>query len=671
MRVECKKMFWHQKGLLLVLCYLVLSFALLVLFDTPKNSEIEQNKGAYQYYLQQVEGRCTSETEAFLQGEAARIAQANSELQGLYDDYYDGKLNEKEFSVKAAADEKAVRYQKGFELLYQQYNGIRENTENRWFLSTNGWEGLLAHDSLDFPFVLLLLLLITPVFCQEYENKMEGLIKAGPKGGRHDAGCKLALAVIVVCALCVLNSGLQVVFYEWKYGLPHGDYPLQSLPYFATSTRQATLAGAFLKISVGRLLGSLSFAILILFVSACVKKYALTLFTSTAVLLLPQYGFTKPSTKYFLPGPLGLLVSTGYFRGDEYQYDAVIQQKTLLFGEIGSSARWMLLGVNLCLLVLMVAVILKKHTNVWCKRPFCGAKRAAYLLALCAVVSVCSGCSAPNRIPEQVLFNLEQCRAYENEHYQFFVENPNTDEATWMMEDKTTGQVQRAVREPMQGNIKVAQTMFGCGPFIYYMQIESTQTGFLSVSEHLSIIEVDTRDFSQRVVVERSLDTNRDEFLGIGQPSEQAAEPFKSIESFFLDDEYFYLVNAGTVTSVSRASGKAKTIIEVPVLKSLAYNGTSIYYINEKSQLMQYDVRTGKKAECYGIITQSFLLTENEIVFINRLKQNQLYAASLADGTLRKLTKQTVQSFTISGNTVVYTAKADRQEYRTVLKEQQ
>ncbi len=671
MRVECKKMFWHQKGLLLVFCYVVLSFAALFIFDAPKNSEVEQNKEAYQYYLQQVEGRCTSETETFLAKEAGQIAQANSELQRLYSDYYDGKLTEREFSAKVAADEKAVRYQKGFELLYQQYNGIRENTENRWLLSTNGWDGLLAHDSLDLPFVLLLLLLITPVLCQEYENKMDDLIKAGPKGGRHSARCKLALAMLVVCALCLLNSSLQVVFYEWKYGLPHGDYPLQSLPYFATSTRRATLAGAFFEISACKLLGSLSFAMLILFVSACVKKYALTLFASTAVLLLPQYGFTRSSTKYFLPGPLGLLVSTGFFRGNEYQYDAMTQEKTLLFREIGGRARWMLLGVNLCLLVLMIAVILKKDTNVWCKRSFCSAKKATCLLALCAAVSVCSGCSAPNNVPKQVLFNLEQRNSYENDNYRFFVENPNTEEATWMMENKATGQEQRAIRDPMQDNIKVAQTMTGQGPFIYYMQIESTQTGFLSVSEHLSIIEVDTRDFSQRVVLERSLDANRDAFLGIGQPSEQQVEPFRSVEAFFLGDQYFYLVNDGAVTRVNRVSGKTKTIIEVPVLNSLSYNGTCIYYINEKSQLMQYDVRTGKKEECYGIITQSFLLTEKEIVFINRLKQNQLYAASLSDGTLRKLTEESVQSFTISGNTVVYTAKADQQEHRAVLKEQQ
>ena len=159
--------------------------------------------------------------------------------------------------------------------------------------------------------------------------------------------------------------------------------------------------------------------------------------------------------------------------------------------------------------------------------------------------------------------------------------------------------------------------------------------------------------------------------MGIGQPSEPQVEPFRSVEAFFLGDQYFYLVNDGAVTRATRVSGKTKTIIEVPVLNSLSYNGTCIYYINEKSQLMQYDVRTGKKEECYGIITQSFLLTEKEIVFINRLKQNQLYAASLADGTLRKLTEESVQSFTISGNTVVYTAKADQQEHRAVLKEQQ
>ena len=102
MRYEIRKMFWHQKGLWLILLYFVLSIAGLLLFDMPTNPEIEQNREAYDHYLQQVEGKCTKETESFLSGEADRIAKANSRLQNLYDDYSDGKLTEKEFTSQLA-----------------------------------------------------------------------------------------------------------------------------------------------------------------------------------------------------------------------------------------------------------------------------------------------------------------------------------------------------------------------------------------------------------------------------------------------------------------------------------------------------------------------------------------------------------------------------------------
>lgn len=668
MKFESRKMFRHQKGLWLILLYFVLSFAGLLIFDVPMNNEVERNRDAYNHYLHQVEGKCTAETESLLSKEAQRISKANSELQRLYGDYYDGKLAEKEFTSQIAAAEETVRFQKGFELLYEQYNGIRENTENRWFLYTNGWNGLLSHDSLELLFVLLLLLLITPVFCQEYENKMDELIMTEPKGARYHAMQKIILVVLVVCTLCILNSGMRYVFYEWKYGLPHGNYPLQSLSYFAASTREATLIGTFLEVSFSKLFGSLSLAILILFVSVCVKKYALTLFTCTAVVLLPYYGLTLPSAKYFLPGPLGFMVSTGFFRGNKYQYDAVTQEKVLVFQEIGSITRWLLFGITLCLMLMMAAIILKKHTNIWCAKNYRRVSKAPCLvLVLCILTSVFSGCSAPNTEQEHPLFNLEQSKTYENDNYRFFVENPNSNESVWMMENKATGEKQRLVRNPMQSTAKVSEKIYGYGGFIYYMKIDSYETGFLSTSEHFSIIEVDTRNFTERIVLERNLDTNRDTFLGIGKPSEQDIEPFKSVEAFFLDDQNLYLISNGKVTRVNRVTGKTEVIIDVPVLKSLSYDGTSIYYINEKSKLMQYDVRTGKATELYGIVTESFLLTEKEVIFINRLKQDKLYGCNLSNGKFRQLTQEAVLSFTMSGNTIVYTGKADLREHRIVL----
>ena len=671
MQYESRKMFRHQKGLWLILLYFVLNFAALFIFDTPINNDIEQNREAYSHYLHQVEGKCTDETESLLSEEAERISKANTELQRLYDDYYDGKLTESEFNFQIAAAEEAVRYQKGFELLYEQYNGIRENTENRWFLYTNGWDGLLSHDSLDLLFVLLLLLLITPVFCQEYESKMDELIMTQPNGARHHAIHKIILVVLVVCTLCLLNSGMRYLFYEWKYGLPHGNYPLQSLSYFAASTKEETLMGTFLKISFGKLFGSLSFAMLILFVSVCVKKYALTLFTCTAAVLLPFYGLTLPSAKYFLPGPLGFMISTGFFRGNKYQYDAVTQEKVLVFQEIGSTARWLLFGITLCLMLMMAVIILKKHTNIWCAKKYRRVSKAPCLLfMLCILTLVLSGCSAPHTAQEHPLFNLEQSNSYENDYYRFFVENPNTDEAAWMMENKSTGETRRLVLNPVQTATKVSEKIYGNGDFIYYMQIESYETGFLSTSEHFSIIEVDTRNFTERIVLERNLDTNRDTFLGIGKANEQDIELFKYAVAFFLDDQYFYLIGNEQVSKVNRVTGKTEVIIEVPVLKSLSYDGESIYYINEKSELIRYDVRTGQETELYGIVTESFLLTEKKVIFTNRLEQSKLYECNLSSGTLIKLTQEAVLSFAMDGNTIAYTGKANLQEYRMVLYDQ-
>ncbi|WP_312279491.1 hypothetical protein [Oscillibacter sp.] len=671
MQYESRKMFRHQRGIWLILLYFILSFAGLLLFDTPMNDDVERNREAYDHYLHQVEGKCTDETESLLSEEAQRIAKANSELQRLYGDFYDGKLTEREFNSQIAAAEETVRYQKGFELLYEQYNGIRENTENRWFLYTNGWDSLLSHDSLDLLFVLLLLLLIAPVFCQEYESKMDELILTEPKGARHHALHKIVLVVLVVCTLCLLNSGIRYLFYEWRYGLPHESYPLQSLSYFATSTREATLIGTFLKVSFGKLFGSLSFAMLILFVSVCVKKYALTLFTCTAVVLLPFYGLTLPSAKYFLPGPLGFMISTGFFRGNEYQYDAVMQEKVLTFQEIGSAARWLLWGITLCLMLMMAIIILKKHTNIWCAKNIRRVSKAPCLvLMLCILTSAFSGCSAPHTAQEHPLFNLEQSSSYENDHYRFFVESPNSNESAWMMENKSIGEKHPLVRNPMQTATKVSERIYGYGDYIYYMQIESYETGFLSTSDHFSIVEVDTRNFTDRIALEHNLDTNRDTFLGIGKSDEQDIEPFKFAEAFFLDDQNLYLIGNGQVRKVNRVTGKTDVIIEVPVLKSLSYDGESVYYINEKSELMRYDVCTGQETELYGIVTASFLLTEKEVVFINRLEQNKLYACNRFDGTLQQLTQEAVLSFSKDGSTVIYTGKADLQEHRIVLNDQ-
>lgn len=669
MQYEIRKMFWHQKGLWLILLYFVLSIAGLLLFDTPTNPEIEQNKAAYDYYLQQVEGKCTDETETFLSKAAERIAEASNRFQNLYDDYSDGKLREKEITSQVTEAEETIRYQKGFELVFEQYNGIQENKENRWFLYINGWDGLLSHDSLDLLFVLLLLLLITPVFCQEYESGMNELVTTEPKGSKHQALHKIVLVVLAACALCLLNSGMRFLFYDLKYGLPHGDYPLQSLSYFATSARKATLIGAFLKISFGKLLGSLSFAMLILFVSACVRKYALTLFVSTAAILLPYFGFSLPSAKYFLPGPLGFMISTGFFRGSEYQYDAVTQEKTIVFQEIGSTARVLLIGITLFFMFITTVVILKKHTNIWCTwKPLRPRKAVCLILLLCISSSVFSGCTASSTADYPV-FNLGQRNTFENSEYLFYVDNPSSDKATWMMKNKSTGKTGKLIRNPLRALSEVPETIYGHGDFVYYIQIDSDVSEFFPTIDHFSVVEVDTRNFSEKIVFERNLNTNRDTFLSIGKPKDRDVKFYSLITAFFLDDQNLYFIDGRQVSKVNRTTGKRNVIIDIPSLTSLSFDGKNIYYINAESKLIKYDVRTGQKMEIYSVVTESFLLTDDQkVIFMNRLDRNKLYALSLKDGAQRKILNQPVLSFSLDGESIVYVSNTDSDEHRIKLK---
>src|SRR5690606_20786985 len=111
----------------------------------------------------------------------------------------------------------------GFKVIFDQYTYIREKPDNRYFLSTNGWDGLLSTDSLDLLFLLLLLLLVTPVFCSEFASEMDSLHLTVKKGTRVHALSKVVLVFITVMALCLITSLLRYGFFQVKYGLENGD----------------------------------------------------------------------------------------------------------------------------------------------------------------------------------------------------------------------------------------------------------------------------------------------------------------------------------------------------------------------------------------------------------------------------------------------------------------
>ncbi|MBS4189759.1 DUF5050 domain-containing protein [Bacillus sp. FJAT-49705] len=664
-----KKMFFHQKGLLFISLFFILSISTLLVFDTPKNPDIEMNSKQYSFYINQVNGALSDETERFFTNESKRISEANVELEKAYNDYYDGKISEDELLTLSSPLEEIVKNESGFKVIFDQYTYIRENPDNRYFLSTNGWDGLLSTDSLDLLFLLLLLVLVTPVFCSEFANEMDSLHLTVKKGTRVHAISKVVLVIMTVIVLGLFTSLLRYGFFEIKYGLEHGDYPIQSLSYFGTSTKSSTLFSTFIWLSAIKIFGNLSLSMLIMLVSVWTKRYALTLFSSTAVILLPYYGFSMESSKYSLPGPLGFMVSTGFFRGSEYEYNIVTDQMDVTFEEISMKAMLILFVITLCISIGAMIVIIIQHTNVWSAR-----KRRHWLtsssmmLVLCMAVSSLAGCTSNQNMDDYDVYNYSSRQSFENEQYRFYVDETNLDDIRLVFEDKQTGEVKNLIRNPMQSLTKVETFIYGNGPYVYYMKHDSEKLrGFAYRFEErgkVSIIEVDTTTFDERIIFEKNLNSHEDNFLGLNSVDSVDSSFYSGIASFFLDEKSIYFIAQDEIRQVNRLTGKSNVIIRSPLLRSVAFDGQHIYYINEKYQVVKYDTKTDSETVVPDIITTYFVLTDSELFFLNRKDQYKIYVMNLEDFTFQKITDKSVLNFTLDDQYIFYKNKVDLKRYR-------
>ncbi|MDE6892920.1 MAG: ABC transporter permease, partial [Lachnospiraceae bacterium] len=302
---EVKKIMRCQRGLFYTALVFLLGTVWLAVSDSPTDNAMEQYKNEYDWYLEKVNGYCSDEASLYLEQEAVRIAKAKEKQSTLLENYYDGKISESEYKKENREIERVLEHQNGFEVIYQQYLYICENVGNRFFLQTNGWMGLLGKGTLNFILFSGILLLVTPVFCSEYSCQMDALLLTA-REGRKSALYKLLIMIAVVLFLSLGISLIEYGFYRFKYGLPDGDYPIQSIRYFADCSKGISLLEGYVYIGLLRMFGGVFLTILLMLISVLAKRYAVTLLTGAASVIIPYIGLSKTGV-YRLPLPLPFL----------------------------------------------------------------------------------------------------------------------------------------------------------------------------------------------------------------------------------------------------------------------------------------------------------------------------------------------------------------------------
>lgn len=340
LKIEWKKLWWYQHGIIIVLLSLLIYAVLCLAVGCDSTKAVTQNEAAYLSYIHRWQGELN--------------AQKVSEMQAEYD------------ALNHADSRDAQENKAAFMEVYNQYYYAKEEPSRRFLMDERGWNTILTHDSVNFLLVLCLLALCVPVFCGEYSCQMEQLLLSCRNGREQLANYKLLLMAGTAMLVTVLFQGVQLLVIGMTVGVSGFSYPLQSLSFFEASPYMLTIGQAYGIVVLCRIAGAAWLAVLTALLSVCCKKTGLTIFVGISVSLLPHL-FGSSFLKYVLPLPAGLLAGTGYLWGTltepRYNEDYTAIHDIVIFRGVSPKEFWILLGVFAALFLLLLWVTVRCYVG--------------------------------------------------------------------------------------------------------------------------------------------------------------------------------------------------------------------------------------------------------------------------------------------------------------------
>ena len=634
---ELRKMLRYRKGAIFLALFFLLKIALLVGSDIPANPDMEEEKETYFYYLDQISGPMTEETDRFMSEESVAMSSADSAVQTAYTKFYDGLISEKLLTETVTPLMERLDNRSGFNVAYQQYLYVRQAPENRSFLYTNGWDALLSHNSMDFLLVLIIFLLLAPVYCEDGKCQMDMLTVTMKRGGACLSRYKILVSVFMVTALSFSSAGIELLFCAVKYGLPNGTFPLQSLQYFGSSTKEITLVQAFLCMTGLKTLGCLWLGAMVLFGAVFFRKYAATLLVCTAVTVLPAIGLA-PAALYALPGPAALLMPSGFLRGEQVSSADMTDGMEPVFREIQLKQLLILLVLAVGCSVILLLAVQMRCSSQWSRRS---RRKAPALVCAVLLASTLTGC-VPAEQAYQGTFNLTDAQHYETDRYCVYFDYAEDLSSFLVVEDKETGQRMRLVRDVFQESSEIAKCIFGNGDRVYYIKLtaDKSETVQYVMYDQLLVQELDLTNFSEQTIFRVNL--NEKNLLGDTFAAKQKdLSLFLTALGFFVNEQSVYVISSTEICRFDRLTGQKETLIEIPVISDAAYDGTYLYYLNEKSELIQYSLEEKTGYVVPDIIAKRFYLCGDTLYFLNRKEYGAVFQWNKVTYAISKLSDKT------------------------------
>ncbi len=386
-----------------------------------------------------------------------------------------------------------------------------------------------------------------------------------------------------------------------------------------------SLTEAALQIFLFRLGGCVLWGLIVGAVIAGIRKYAASMLAALALMLIPYYGLPQEYMKYFLPGPLGFFIGTGYCRGTVFEYNELTGREAFRFIQVPGHTKMFLAAGNFLIGVLMIEFILRAYTNHWRKKAKGHGGGKFVCMVFC--MACLGGCSGRTVLPGTtgILYNLDNRYYYESEDFLVYMNYDGEGGSYIAVREKEGGNCFPLVRDVFSRNKEIYSCFYGEGNNVYYMErsFDNKDRYFSKLYDTVSIVCVNLDTFESRTIFRDNANISRNSLPGLGHD----ASFYSDIVAFVVREGNIYFISSAEVSEVNMVSGSRKTLFPFHS-GNVAYDGDSFFFLDHMSRLCRYFLEEHRQEAVCGIAAGTFLLDRDRIIYTDREQNAALTALS-------------------------------------------
>lgn len=583
--------------------------------------------------MEVMQGKVNAEKEEYILKEQEKILSAETDLKEQQRKLYSGEITTGiEYTDSIMAIQSVLNKSEAFEMVFDLYKYAKKAPEKRFIMSAG--ELGFCRDYPDIAVLIFVIAYASIYFLTEESSQMITLIRACENSRKNTFISKLisfGLMILVV----QFFSALCEFFFLYASLKNSINYPVQSLEYFGGCEYDITILQAFLLVQTIKLLGYFFISAIVVLLSGTIRKPVPVVSVPFVICFIQQFVFMNPDQGYYIP--TGLLRATGYFRGDAYEAQTNFGSKITVkvFSAVPQSAM-------LC--VILIALTFISFVYIIGYRYYKGKKYMFKLKSLFAIllIIVCmTGCNQSNNHIPDIYYNMcHSGRFPQSEDYYFDFYNELSDGRDLIAVNKSDGSSFKVVRNTF-GEMLWADSCCLVGDELYFIM-------FLS-SKSFTIYKTNLDTYKLEEIANQDISYSYS-FWGLKFSDSVVIN--KSIYSFFTDGNSLFLFTVDSeIFQCDMDLKNSECIISDGIYDfQLVFTGEKIYYINNKLELVKYDIARKSSEIISENFVRAFDLSEDKIIYSGN---DGIYCISLDDNTTKKISDLSADRIMIDKNKAV------------------